>query len=122
MNHPRNERGAAAVEFALVLPLLMLVLCATIDFGARYQYASKLNNAAAVAARDMSITNDAAHAKTAGVNAGAPATGAGTTWAIGTCVTDGNTTVTITTQRATATKFFGTTFNVTGKAVARCQL
>jgi Flp pilus assembly protein TadG len=29
----RNERGAALVEFALVVPLLMLMMCATIDFG-----------------------------------------------------------------------------------------
>jgi Flp pilus assembly protein TadG len=29
----RNERGAALVEFALVVPLLMMMMCATIDFG-----------------------------------------------------------------------------------------
>ena len=29
----RSERGAALVEFALVVPLLMLMMCATIDFG-----------------------------------------------------------------------------------------
>ena len=29
----RNERGAALVEFALVVPFLMLIMCATIDFG-----------------------------------------------------------------------------------------
>ena len=29
----RNERGAALVEFGLVVPLLMLMMCATIDFG-----------------------------------------------------------------------------------------
>lgn len=29
----RSERGAALVEFALVVPLLMLIMCATIDFG-----------------------------------------------------------------------------------------
>jgi Flp pilus assembly protein TadG len=28
-----SERGAALVEFALVVPLLMLMMCATIDFG-----------------------------------------------------------------------------------------
>jgi Flp pilus assembly protein TadG len=122
MSDPRRERGAAAVEFALVLPLLMLMLCAIVDFGARYQYASKLNDAAAVAARDMAIGNDPAHAKTAGINAGAPASATGTTWSIGACVTDGNTVVTITTSRPTATKFFGSTFSVTGKGVSRCQM
>src|SRR5688500_18641272 len=29
----RSERGAALVEFALVVPLLMIMMCATIDFG-----------------------------------------------------------------------------------------
>lgn len=29
----RSERGAALVEFGLVLPFLMLIMCATIDFG-----------------------------------------------------------------------------------------
>jgi Flp pilus assembly protein TadG len=29
----RSERGAALVEFALVVPMLVLMMCATIDFG-----------------------------------------------------------------------------------------
>lgn len=29
----RSERAAALVEFALVVPFLMLIMCATIDFG-----------------------------------------------------------------------------------------
>lgn len=29
----RSERGAALVEFALVVPLLMMMMCAAIDFG-----------------------------------------------------------------------------------------
>jgi Flp pilus assembly protein TadG len=29
----RSERGAALVEFALVVPLLIMIMCATIDFG-----------------------------------------------------------------------------------------
>jgi Flp pilus assembly protein TadG len=29
----RSERGAALVEFALVVPFLMIMMCATIDFG-----------------------------------------------------------------------------------------
>jgi Flp pilus assembly protein TadG len=29
----RSERGAALVEFALVVPFLILIMCATIDFG-----------------------------------------------------------------------------------------
>lgn len=33
MRGMRSERGAALVEFALVVPFLMLIMCATIDFG-----------------------------------------------------------------------------------------
>ena len=29
----KSERGAALVEFALVVPFLMIMMCATIDFG-----------------------------------------------------------------------------------------
>jgi Flp pilus assembly pilin Flp len=29
----QSERGAALVEFALVVPFLMMIMCATIDFG-----------------------------------------------------------------------------------------
>jgi Flp pilus assembly protein TadG len=29
----RSERGAALVEFALVVPFLVMIMCATIDFG-----------------------------------------------------------------------------------------
>jgi Flp pilus assembly protein TadG len=121
MTHARNERGAAAVEFALVFPLLLLMLCAIIDFGERYQYMHQLNNAAEVAARDMSIRNDASLAKAAGVSAGAPS-GTGTSWSLTPCVANGNTVVTISTTRATTTKFFGSTFDVTAKAVYRCQM
>ena len=31
--HLRSERGAALVEFALVVPFLIMIMCATIDFG-----------------------------------------------------------------------------------------
>src|SRR6476469_10201713 len=37
----KSERGAALVEFALVVPFLMMIMCATIDFGlAVYQLAN----------------------------------------------------------------------------------
>lgn len=115
----RTERGTAAVEFALIVPLLVLMLSAIIDFGARYQYASTVNSAATVAARDMSITNDADHAKIAGMDAGAPET----SWdPISPCTSGGNVTVTIRYTKATVTRAFGADFSGVAKAVARCQM
>ena len=46
-----RERGAAAVEFALVLPLLLSVVGGTLDFGRLYYQQVVLSNAARDGAR-----------------------------------------------------------------------
>ena len=48
---PRRDVGAAAVEMALVLPLLMLVLCGIIDFGRMFNAQITLTQAAREGAR-----------------------------------------------------------------------
>lgn len=47
----RNEKGQALVEFALVLPLLLALVCGIIDFGWIYYNQISLNNAAREGAR-----------------------------------------------------------------------
>lgn len=47
----RGEQGAAAVEFALVLPVLVLLLCGIVDFGRAYNARITLSHAAREAAR-----------------------------------------------------------------------
>lgn len=47
----RDDRGAAAVEFALVAPFLILLIFAAIDFGVIFAQNLAMNNAARDAAR-----------------------------------------------------------------------
>jgi Flp pilus assembly protein TadG len=47
----RSERGAELIEFALVLPMLLLVFAAIVDFGLLFQRYLTLSNAAREGAR-----------------------------------------------------------------------
>lgn len=53
-----RTRGAAAIEFALVLPILVALLFGIIEFGRIYNAKLTLANAAREAARDYVITGD----------------------------------------------------------------
>jgi len=66
-----SERGAAAVEFAILLPLLLMLVLGTIEFGRAYNAQITLTNAARDGVRVMAIGNDPAGAKTAAQNAAA---------------------------------------------------
>lgn len=63
-----RESGAAAVEFALVLPLLLVLLLGIIDFGLYYYNDLQLTHVARDAARYLSV-DDAAGADAAIGNA-----------------------------------------------------
>jgi Flp pilus assembly protein TadG len=51
----REERGAALVEFALVVPFLMIIMCATIDFGLAVYTLNNLTGAVREGARYAAI-------------------------------------------------------------------
>jgi Flp pilus assembly protein TadG len=53
-----GERGAAAVEFALVAPLLVLLICGIIDFGRAYSTLNQLAAAAREGARIAAVLPD----------------------------------------------------------------
>lgn len=52
---PREDRGAAAVEFALVVPILLVVLFGIIDFGFAINRYAIVNNAAREGVREASL-------------------------------------------------------------------
>lgn len=54
----RSERGAAAVEFALVVPILLTLLLGVIEFGHYFNVQISATHAAREAARTMSITGN----------------------------------------------------------------
>jgi len=52
-----NDRGASAVEFALVAPLLLAILLGIIAFGHAFHVQSVLSNAARDAVRVVALQN-----------------------------------------------------------------
>ncbi len=64
-----DERGAAAVEFALVLPVLLLILIGIIEFSFAFNTQLSLSQAAREGARQMALSNDSAAAATRARNA-----------------------------------------------------
>jgi Flp pilus assembly protein TadG len=60
-----RDRGAAAVEFALVLPILLTLVLGIIEFSHLYNAQIVITNAAREAARTMAVTNNPATATTA---------------------------------------------------------
>jgi Flp pilus assembly protein TadG len=54
----RDERGAALVEFALVLPLLLTLLLGTIDFGKAFNYWNDQTQLAATGARFAAVNHN----------------------------------------------------------------
>lgn len=60
-----SERGAAAVEFAILLPLLLMLVLGIIEFSRAYNIQVTLTNAAREGVRTMAISKDKATARTA---------------------------------------------------------
>lgn len=64
----RSERGAVAVEFAFVLPILLMLVIGIAEFGRGYNTQIALTHAARESVRIMAITNNPEAAKNAAVN------------------------------------------------------
>jgi Flp pilus assembly protein TadG len=118
-----NERGAAAVEFAILLPLLLMLVLGTIEFGRAYNAQITLTNAARDGVRVMAIANDPAGAKTAARNAAASVSttiaNSDVTLSTTVCSTGNQVTLTIKYNLSTITGIAGP-FPMTGKGVMLC--
>jgi Flp pilus assembly protein TadG len=118
---PRKARegGQAIVEFALALPLLMLVLCAIIDFGWLYLNEFKAEQAAYEGARCASINHDSTDLLSL-VETRVSQTVDGADVEV--CLTDGNAVVTVTVTVPTITFvagiIYGQKFTATAEGVA----
>lgn len=116
-----RQRGAAAVEFALVLPILLAVAGGIIEFSYIYNLQISVTQAAREAARTMAIKNDVGLAKAAAI-AGAPGLTAGNFGFAfsGACAKDLNATVTVTYKAGGMTGMFGDLYTLTGVGAMRC--
>ncbi|MDQ0147906.1 MULTISPECIES: TadE/TadG family type IV pilus assembly protein [Pseudarthrobacter] len=118
-----SERGAAAVEFAILLPLLLMLVLGTIEFGRAYNAQITLTNAARDGVRVMAINNDPTAAKKAAQNAAASVSStipvSDITLSSTTCSTGNQITLTIKYTLSTITGIAGP-FPMTGKGVMLC--
>jgi Flp pilus assembly protein TadG len=123
---PAPDRGAAAVEFALVAPLLLVLLLGIVEFGRAYGVEAALSQAAREGARALALGEPAAAAR-ASARAAAPSltlVDADIAVTPGTCLgTAASTTATVTvTQRFVfLSGLFGNALTLTGRSAMRCQ-
>ncbi|MDI3211500.1 TadE/TadG family type IV pilus assembly protein [Arthrobacter sp. AL12] len=118
-----SERGAVAVEFALLVPVLVMLLLGVMEFGRAYNAQVTLSSAAREGVRVMAIGNNTAATRNAVKNA---ATGLQPTLTDGnitiaptSCAAGVQTTVKITYTLTTLTGIAGP-FPMEGKGVMLC--
>jgi Flp pilus assembly protein TadG len=116
------------VEFALVVPLLLLLVLGIMEFGRAYHVQTTLSGAAREGVREMALHNDPADARAATKAAASQLALTDGQIAVtpGTCVASAATpaataTVTVSYPMPFITDFFGTTITLTGKGVMRCN-
>lgn len=118
-----SERGAVAVEFAIVAPLLVMLLLGIMEFSRAYNAQASLSAAAREGVRVMAISSNVTAARTAAKNAAVslnPAlTDANISFGSATCTPNAQVTITITYSLSTMTGIAGP-FPMTGKGAMLC--
>lgn len=136
MHRLRSESGAVAIEFAIVLVPLILILTGILDFGSAYRSALSVTAAAREGARSMVVGSTVAAAKNATIAAShglsPPLTPGqisisftgGTPAATTTCTAGATVTVTVTYPLTSITGMFDSLLDgesVAGVGVMRCE-
>ena len=122
----RGDRGAAAVEFALILPVFLLLVLGMIEFARAYNVQISVTNAAREGARVMAIHDDVGLAQdsaiAAAVSLSPPLTAGDVVITPASCAASPGGTVeaTIEYELPLITGFFGVTIPVHGKGVMLC--
>jgi Flp pilus assembly protein TadG len=125
----RDERGATAVEFAFIVPVLIVLVLGIAEFGHAFQVQGTLSAAAREGVRMMALQNDPEAARAVVRDAASSLDPAVTDAQIAidpaSCPTldAGTTTVrlTISYPMPYLTGFFGTGVDLTGTGVMRCN-
>lgn len=119
--HVRSrERGAAAVEFALVAPILIALVLGIAVFSRAYQVQSSLSMAAREGARVMALEQDNTAAETRAEEAASELGVPGTDASALACAIDDSGTETTTVTVSYTFDFIGVTIPMTGQGVMRC--
>ena len=122
-----KDRGAAAVEFALVMPVLVSLVVGIAEFGRAYNVQATLSGAAREGVRVMAVQNDAAAARAATKAAALPWSLSDSQISISpsSCVSTptstASATVTVTYALPFITGFFGSSITLSGKGTMRCN-
>ena len=122
MRRAHGDHGAAAVELALVLPFLLLIVSGIVDFGRAYNTQITLTHAAREAARVWALGGTAAATTTAAQDAAGRLSNVTTTTT--TCTFGAATTVTVTADFSYITPFIADlapgTVSMSAEGVMRC--
>jgi Flp pilus assembly protein TadG len=126
--HDPGDRGAAVVEFALVVPLLLLLVLGIAEFGQAYNIQTVISGAAREGVRTMALENDTGAARAA-TRAAAPTLrldDGQIDVSPSACPASGGSqtvsaTVTVTYQMSSVTSLFPGSLTLTGVGVMRCN-
>ncbi len=131
LRRDREESGAAAVEFALVAPIMISLMFGIIEFGYYFNFKTTVTNYAMVAARGYAINpgaqpdNTADRKSLAATALGVPASAItndpkGSIDCTVTANSGKNFTVTVQVKRRTLTGFPKQEFTYSGKGLGQC--